>query len=278
MNFTSFTPCILFLTLALNTLAMDDDLWPGRSPSPTPRLRQKTSPYNEASHKMFLKDLLKTLKDKKGTDVDKLLGTYLQTHQTLDCIFHTAVTKNQHNLVRYLVNNYSENIVVNIQDEKGRSALHKAARTGSPAIVDQILSLWPNVNSKTGAGNTPLHAAAKNGNTEVLKRLLQPHHAATLEARNLKQQTPLVVAVTHAQLDAYHFLIKRRANINVISKEGTTLLHSAVHSGYLPTVLNLIETHKLDTCAHDGHNRTPYDIAHKNEDANMLANLKDYPH
>ena len=278
MNFTSFIPCILFLTLVSNTLAMDHDRWPERSPSPTPRLRQKTSPYNEASHKIFMKALLKTLKDKKGTDVDELLATYLQTHQTLDCIFHGAITKNQHNLVRYLVNNYSKNIVVNIPDEKGRSALHKAARTGSPAIVDQILSLWPDVNSKTRAGNTPLHAAAKNGNTGVLKRLLQSYYGADFEARNLKQQTPLVVAVEYAQPDAYDLFIERRANINVISKEGTTLLHSAVHSGYLPIVLKLIETHKLDTCAHDGHNRTPYDIAHKNEDTNMIVNLEGYPH
>ena len=140
-------------------------------------------------------------------------------------------------------------------------------------MIEYLLSLNSDVNMANATGDTPLHAGAKLGHISVIESLLRAP-TINIEAQNAQKQTPLVVAVKYAHWDAYQVLINAKANPHVTSKDGKTLLHTAVESGSLPILLNLIHTRKLDTKIRDDHNRTPYDIACKNDDQPMMNNLK----
>jgi len=147
---------------------------------------------------------------------------------------------------------------VDTSDEKGWSALHRAAQGDSEKTLAVILKAKPALNVKTKAGDTPLCRAAASGPAKNVSLLIQAgadvnavcsfqntalHEAAhegdaakvsallaagaRTEARNDKGETPLHLATSQETPAAAIALIRAKADVNAKTKHGETPLHQA---------------------------------------------------
>jgi len=73
-------------------------------------------------------------------------------------------------------------------DTNGTTCLHAACRSGSPAVVRDLIQRELPLDAVDTAGWTPLHVALFMGRRNVAVELM--HHRADLGARNLKGHTP----------------------------------------------------------------------------------------
>jgi ankyrin repeat protein len=96
-------------------------------------------------------------------------------------------------------------------DGCGRTALHRAARKGNRARIEQLLQQGADVEARTRKqGQTPLHIAAAKGHAELLPLLITP---ATLEALDNQDHTPLDLAVECHQLEVAKVLVAAGASL-----------------------------------------------------------------
>ncbi|MBL8485410.1 MAG: ankyrin repeat domain-containing protein, partial [Rhodocyclaceae bacterium] len=82
-------------------------------------------------------------------------------------------------------------IQLDVQDFRGRTALHSAVLSGSPECVDAILAHTPDMKNVTAhEANTVAHLAMKMGARKILSRLIDSH-PALLSEKNAFGETPL---------------------------------------------------------------------------------------
>ena len=86
--------------------------------------------------------------------------------------------------------------IESIDDDSGRSALHKASFWGHAHVVDFLTrSCLARVNETDYAGDTPLHDAARFGHVEIVRSLLSVGGDCSLT--NIEGHTPLSLAQLH---------------------------------------------------------------------------------
>jgi ankyrin repeat protein len=100
---------------------------------------------------------------------------------------------------------------VNAADEKGETALHRAACQGSEPAVLHVIRVGAHLDSRAKfKGRTPLHLAAAAGHAGLLPLLITP---ATLDAHDDDHQTPLQLAVRQKRLEAATVLVAAGASL-----------------------------------------------------------------
>ena len=181
---------------------------------------------------------------------------------------------------------------VDTADEKGWSALHRAAQGDSEKTLAVILKAKPALNAKTQAGDTPLCRAAASGTAKNVALLIQAgadvnavcsfqmtalHEAAhegdaakvsallaagaKTEARNDKGETPLHLATSQETPAAALALIRAKADVNAKTKHGETPLHQA--TGWdKPAIVTALLDAGAEVDARNSSGHTPlYDAA-----------------
>jgi ankyrin repeat protein len=181
---------------------------------------------------------------------------------------------------------------VDTADEKGWSALHRAAQGDSEKTLAVILKAKPSLNTKTKEGDTPLCRAAASGTAKNVALLIRAgadvnevcsfqktalHEAAhegdaakveallaagaRPEARDDRGQTPLHLSTNHESAAVAMALIRAKADVNAKSKQGKTPLHQA--TGWdEPAVVTALLAAGAEVDARDSSGRTPlYDAA-----------------
>ena len=90
----------------------------------------------------------------------------------------------------------ADSALLNAKDAQSddRTALHSAAASGSYGVVQALLALGAEVNTKDGTGFTPLISAVSAGKPEVVKELLGA--GADVKAKNAREQTALHYAAS----------------------------------------------------------------------------------
>lgn len=78
---------------------------------------------------------------------------------------HLAVSKNHYDYVKDLLDDYR--CSVSVKDNKGQTALHRAAAIGSQPIIRLLAAAKANVNAKDRDGWTPLHHALAEGHADA---------------------------------------------------------------------------------------------------------------
>lgn len=79
---------------------------------------------------------------------------------------------------------------INVKDEDGRTALHRACIAGNLEVIDVLLANKANVNiAEEQKGQTPLHFAVIFNHAEVVKKLLEA--GADKSVADKKSRTPL---------------------------------------------------------------------------------------
>ena len=160
----------------------------------------------------------------------------------------------------------------NGRDSMGETALVDAAWNGVGDLpaVNTLIALGANVNQEqTGAlhgmvpSGTALHVAASAGRTEICESLLRA--GASVDAKNGKGATPLLVALSHASIACVPVLLEHGANVNASDMQGRTALMFLTNYGpddpAIQSILRELLTKGADVNAKDAAGKTANDWA-----------------
>ena len=134
-----------------------------------------------------------------------------------------------------------------------------AARSGSIAMLDLMISRKCRLRSKDPNNWTALHYACHYGNTLIAQRLLEKHLSG--KATTSKKETPLLLAVKAGHLTIVEMLLSNRsAALSSKDSEGQEPLHHAIRSGRLD-IVNLLLANKASISNENHYGWRPIHIA-----------------
>lgn len=114
-------------------------------------------------------------------------------------------------------------------EHTGRTALAVAAHCGNAEVVETLIQLNANLQTRDATSSTSLHLAASRGHTRVLELLLKEH--VPLEDVDDQKRTALWLAAERGHLDAVGLLLQYKAKVDARSNNQLTALHVAVQRG-----------------------------------------------
>lgn len=113
----------------------------------------------------------------------------------------------------------------NATDDRGHTALHRAAYRGSISKVRYLVEGGAEVRATDVYGGTALHRAAIRGATDVVRYLVE--QGAQVNAAASSGWTPLHEASSWGRLDAVRYLAEHGADLEAGDYAGQTPLHRA---------------------------------------------------
>lgn len=118
------------------------------------------------------------------------------------------------------------------ESSSGTSPLMEATVAGHERVVQLLLDLDVETDTRDTSGETALHKAARLGQTAIAELLVK--HGAFVPAHNNLREAPIHLAVRFGHLDIVRVLIRRkRMGTDVRDIYGATPLHGAVTNGNL---------------------------------------------
>lgn len=186
-----------------------------------PALHAAIKVSNKAAVKIVL-DLksLGTKAIKTATDEES------QTQNSPSNLLHLAVANGNVNLLSMLA---SENLPINMRDQKNRTALHLAVMLSYQSMVRRLILMKIDVNAKDILGRTALHYAALMGHLEIVKELLS-QEVIEIDEMDLAGDTPLLLATKMRQREVVEELLEEKASSRKRNKLKETALHIAVRN------------------------------------------------
>ena len=149
-----------------------------------------------------------------------------------------------------------------MKNNNGETLLHYAAQGDNDVIIEKLLCLGLDIDSRSSKGATPLMIAACRGRLDAFSVLTERksdptlknnngetllHYAAQgdndviiekllslgldIDSRSSNGATPMMIAAREGRLDAFSVLIERRSDPTLKNKNGETLLHFAARGG-----------------------------------------------
>jgi ankyrin repeat protein len=122
------------------------------------------------------------------------------------------------------------------RDEKGKTALHHAARRGNKRVVGLLLKKGAKASKKDKKSKTPLMLACSKGHLEVVEMLVEARKGRGLEAMNHDGMTALHYAAYKGHKDIVTFLLSKGAQANASDEHGFTAFMCACLHGHLDVV------------------------------------------
>ena len=145
--------------------------------------------------------------------------------------------RNSHEIIEALL---EAGIDLELTDQEGNTALHKAASTGNTEILNTLIKKGANIHATNNNGDTPLHLAIRKGNMEAARLLMrQTDLKPSTEPNNLDQQI-LFLAIEEGRIDFIEELLTHNTiDRNGKNENGETPLHIAIANGNIE-VLKLL--------------------------------------
>ncbi|XP_067936875.1 E3 ubiquitin-protein ligase MIB1-like [Watersipora subatra] len=155
-----------------------------------------------------------------------------------DTPLHDTISKKRDDMLSLLLD---YNADVTISNNNGFNAIHHAALRGNPSAMKIILNKssknWV-VDEKKDDGYTALHLASLNNHVEVADLLVKVG-SANVNVQNINLQTPLHLAVERQHTQIVRLLVKKKASLNIVDKDGDTPLHEALRNHTLSQLRQL---------------------------------------
>lgn len=143
-----------------------------------------------------------------------------------------TATKSGHlHVVKYLLTEFKESIIVDKPDAEQWTALQRASFCSHYEIMLALMSAGADVNNGNSGGFTPLHNCAQKGFV-LGARLLLEHPSIQVNICNSSQATPLHLAVQNNQLAITRLLVQAGADVNARAANDLTPLHIATVNGF----------------------------------------------
>lgn len=119
---------------------------------------------------------------------------------------------------------------INMQNDRGLTALHEAAKEGNVEIAKLLIEKGAKINFVNPKGWTALHRAVNYGKIEIVKLLLNKN--ADFNLKTFDDMTPLSLAFKNNHPEIARFLLENGADSNCcIDNKGLTPLFSALRKG-----------------------------------------------
>ncbi|CAG8499238.1 3671_t:CDS:2 [Paraglomus occultum] len=122
---------------------------------------------------------------------------------------HYAASRGHLPVVKLLVDNAGA--IVDLEDQTGETALHKASLAGFPAVVAFLLRRNAHVERQDSDGWTALHNACAQGYITIVQYLLE-HTDADVNVQSHKGHTPLMNASSKGHIEVVEYLLGRGAD------------------------------------------------------------------
>ncbi|XP_066449715.1 KN motif and ankyrin repeat domain-containing protein 2 isoform X2 [Eleutherodactylus coqui] len=156
-------------------------------------------------------------------------------------------------------------VIVNMADAKGNTAVHYAVSQSNFTVVRQLLDTGLcDVNRQNKAGFTPLMltALAAFRSNEDIETVTQMLRLGDVNCRASQAgQTALMLAVSHGRLDVVQALLQCGADVNVQDHDGSTALMCACEHGHVDIVSLLLAVPRCDIALTDNDGSTALSIA-----------------
>ena len=183
----------------------------------------------------------------KGVEVNKLdvRGRNVLHHLCEDpkrALRYQAGDKSldDHNTIKILLGTSAD---INLKEHiEGKTPLHCALLSKNDLLVDALLDNNPpaDVNVQDYRGRTALHMAAENGQHELVKKLMR--YGADALVKSADGWTPLhfgAGSIRHSA-DTVRALLDNVTDVNVTTNLGKTALHLAAEAGNIEVVRHLL--------------------------------------
>ena len=201
-------------------------------------LIQENSNINKLD--MYQKSLLYYTFENNNIELSKILinkGININNQDfKLKSILHYCCNKQNYEFCNYLIN---QNIDLNLQDNKGRTALHISVLKGDLELVELLIFNKINLNLKDNNGRTALHYSIENGYFNISKFLIEIGIDLNIQDIYFNNQieipnrTALHLAVELNHYEILILLINKKANPNLIDKNGNLPLYYSIIKGNL---------------------------------------------
>ena len=161
---------------------------------------------------------------------------------------------------------------VDKQESESQSALYLAVECGMVENVDMLLKTNTNLVTQTFQGNTPLHLAASLGHTDIMAALMKKmadvnvrnhtmavatiihsNHGCDIDARNLREETPLHCAVDKGNIGVVELLLVAGANLRITQKSGKSALELACRNAFVTIIDQIIKSDRFRELQRMGH-------------------------
>ncbi|XP_056426457.1 KN motif and ankyrin repeat domain-containing protein 2 isoform X2 [Hyla sarda] len=156
-------------------------------------------------------------------------------------------------------------VIINMADTKGNTAVHYAVSQSNFTVVRQLLDTGLcDVNRQNKAGFTPLMltALAAFHSAEDIETVTQMLRLGDVNCRASQAgQTALMLAVSHGRLDVVRALLQCGADVNVQDHDGSTALMCACEHGHVDIVSLLLAVPSCDMALTDNDGSTALSIA-----------------
>jgi ankyrin repeat protein len=137
---------------------------------------------------------------------------------------------------------------IDIQDNLGRTPLHRSCLNNYPELIKLLLERGANKTIVENEGFYPVHLAASKGNVESLIALAE-YDSSLLEqiSVNASGFTPLLCAAQYGQTNAARYLLSQNVDANKARIDtGATPLHMAIGQKFLDTVRAVIPASDIE--------------------------------
>ena len=141
---------------------------------------------------------------------------------------------------------------------EGHTPLMVAALYGKLHAVKWFLEKGATVACESNRGWNTLHYAAQGGDTDIIS--LIHTHLPNIESKTGEGDTPLMVAALCGKLHAVNWFLEKGATITSVKSNGWNILHFAA-KGSDPDTIDLILTHLPDIESKTADGKTPLIIA-----------------
>jgi ankyrin repeat protein/beta-lactamase regulating signal transducer with metallopeptidase domain len=128
---------------------------------------------------------------------------------------------------------------INARNEKGYTAITRAAETGQSETVQSLLAAGADPNLKNAGNYSALAFAALNGDVSTMKILIAA--GAEVDLKVGQQETALIVAAANGQREAVILLLDNKASIEANSEARGTALVAAASSAKFDVVKTLLD-------------------------------------
>lgn len=150
-------------------------------------------------------------------------------------LFLAIMVGNQHVVKELLSTQAEQQVKINIVPSED-TVLHAAVRKRDVDIAKLLVECGCPVDVQNAEGQTALHIAAYEGDETMIKFLQTARVDANIADAN--DRTPLHLAAERGHSNVAEFLVdKLKANVNMRTKDGSTLMHIASQAGHPDTTL-----------------------------------------